>query len=167
MEGFSRISSGAFNVDTFEIIDISWTNLSVIEDNAFVSTNNFDNNFILKLINNPLLSSYSFTEKSFSNILKPTKLYLGHHYYHRDTLITYLPEKTFLPFLWVSPNNLIGLFGVNLDCNDCRNAWLKNHTMELKRIMRAVRLTTLKPLTCANKRNFDDERNFNDCTLFF
>ena len=73
-EQFSRISSNAFNVDNITVIEISSTNISVIEDNAFFSQKTLDNNLILKLRKNPLLRGDSFTDKAFSNIHKPTEL---------------------------------------------------------------------------------------------
>ena len=151
-EKFSRISSGSFNVDNFEVIEFYWTNISVIEDNAFFSHTTVDNDFMLNLMDNRLLSGDSFAEKAFSNIGKPTKLYLGDYLGPNDywkSSITYLPEKTFLPFLEISDKNRIVLNGVNyhLDCTDCRNAWLKNNTKELKKLSDGY-----SPVTCANKK---------------
>ena len=181
-ERFTRISSAAFNVDNIDYIDIWGTNISVIEDNAFYSkkksvwtfgywTQWLDNDFILQLMDNHQLSGDSFAPKAFSNIHKPTKLYFGHdeNVFDDDnslTSITYLPEKTFLPFLQISDNNLVLLEGFPLDCNDCRNAWLKNNPNELKKVFTKIyiEINHYSLLRCPNNKKFDDEVNFNNCT---
>ena len=85
------------------------------------------------------------------------------------TRITYLPEKTFLPFLQMSDNNRIEDYGLHLECNDFRNTWLKNKPNELKNIRTADRekhwtLHSLE-LRCANNKNFNKENNFSNCTI--
>ena len=164
-EKFSRIASGAFNVDNFFDIFISLTNISIIEDNAFYSEEASDNVLTLDLLGNRLLSGDSFADKAFSNIGKPTKLYLGNlvgNNTYWKTPITYLPEKTFLPFLKISNENRIVLnkMDYHLDCNDCRNAWLKNNPNELKKVNDGS-----SPLICANKKKIDDGDNFQNCTI--
>ena len=182
-EHFSRISSGAFNVDTIKGIFIWATNISVIEDNAFYSqkksfwtfdfwTNWSQNDFSLYLKYNPLLSGDSFAQKAFSNINKPTKLYLGYFASNDDFSwkSAYLPEKTFLPFLQISDKNQV-LFQESddfpLDCNDCRNAWLKNNPNELKKVLtkKDNKDESYSQLRCANNKKFDEEDNFNNCTI--
>ena len=119
-------------------------------------------------MDNRLLSGDSFAEKAFSNIAKPTKLYLGHFANDDDywkTPIKYLPEKTFLPFLQISDKNRLVLNGVDnyhLDCNDCRNAWLKNNPKELTKVSDAF-----FPLECGNKKKLDDKDNFQNCTTIY
>ena len=168
-DGFSRISSGAFNVDNFDRIEICGTNISVIEDNAFYSDNTLDNDLILDLKDNRLLSGHSFAPKAFSNIRKPTKFYLADQYWNilLQTPITYLPEKTFLPFLQMSDNNRIELSEFHLDCNDCRNAWLKNNPNQLNKVMIVKNKLTdndLPQSTCNNEK-LKDKDNFNNCTI--
>ena len=149
------------------MITFYWTNISMIEDNAFFTQKTLNDDFVLNMLDNRLLSGDSFAEKAFSNIHKPTTLYLGQfvgdtNYW--NTPITYLPEKTFLPLLKISDKNQIQLQGENyhLDCNDCRNAWLKNNPKELKKVNDGF-----LALTCANKKKLDDEGNFKNCTILY
>ena len=166
---FSRISSGAFNVDNIENIEFFWTNISVIEDNAFFTQKTSDNGLVLNLMDNPLLCSETFADKAFSYIHKPNKLYLGHYVPDNDywkTCIKYLPEKTFLPFLQISDKNRLVLNWIDdyhLDCNDCRNAWLKNNPNELKKVNEGYFALQYDK---SNKK-LDDNDNFKNCTIFY
>ena len=141
----------------------------MIVDNAFFSQKTSDNEFVLNQMDNPLLCSDSFADNAFSNINKLTKLYLRHYVHYNDfwkSCIKYLPEKRFLPFLQISDINRLVLNGIDdyhLDCNDCRNAWLKNNPKELKKVNEGY-----FALQCdKSNKKLDDNDNFKNCTIFY
>ena len=68
----------------------------------------------------------------------------------------YLDEHTFKSFLNANPQNRIDMFSVRLDCNNCKNFWIRKHPDLWERIVR---------LQCSNKKQINDPDNFKNCTL--
>ncbi len=87
---------------------------------------------------------------SFENLRKPTDLRLNH------TFITYLDENIFLPFLQSNDKNLITFESDDkLNCDDCRNYWLRKefHLLGNK--------TNISK--CTNGKSFLSNDNFVHC----
>ena len=128
-----------------------------IPDNAFHFTNKSDKHLMLCFRDSPGITNSLFTEKSLLNINRPTTVRFasGMLSSNPSTQMTFLNEKVFLPFLLENNWNTIELNGVDFDCNDCRNYWLKKNPKALSKV---------NLLKCSNKKAFNDAANFKNCT---
>jgi hypothetical protein len=108
-----------FSLNHLNELSVDLNYLDFIPKDAFHFEKESNENLRLWLTANKLNDS-SFEIGSFDNLRKPTILNLGY------TLITYLDEKIFSPFLELNHQNFIGFHASDeLNCDDCRNYWLK------------------------------------------
>jgi hypothetical protein len=106
-----------FSLNHLNELSVDANNLDFIPKDAFHFEKESNEDLVLMMVANNLNDS-SFEIGSFDNLRKPTLLYLD------NTLMTYLDEKIFSPFLELNHQNFIK-FNYGLNCDDCRNYWLK------------------------------------------
>ena len=100
----------------------------------------------------PKINNTNFQVGSLTGIDRPTRLILATS--TKRNVLTYLNEKIFLPFLLDNSKNIIELVGEGLDCQDCRNIWIKNNPALLKKILN---------FSCADGKRIMDCDNFKNC----
>ena len=121
-----------------------------IPKNAFNFKNPSNETLYLSLFENPI-NSTSFAFNSLINSKRPIRLNMSF------TNITYLDEKIFLPFFVKNNKNLLYLFGVKIDCMDCRNYWLIKYKEYISRISQ---MKCSNGNQILNKKNFKDRQNY-------
>ena len=127
-----------------------------IPNNAFQFTNKSDDHLLISFSDSPGLSNSVFTEKSLLKINRPSTIRFGSWSGSKPSKqMTFLNEKVFLPFLLDNDKNAIDMNGVDFDCNDCRNYWLKKNTKALSKVIM---------IKCSNKKAFNDAANFKNCS---
>ena len=150
---FERIGEKAFEeLRTIRFIDIVNTSISYIPDNIFVFKSS-DIRLHIGLFYNQI-NGTGFSAGAFANIGRPAKIhFMGFIDDNDSDRIKFLDKNVFQPFLDANKDNKIVLKYEVLDCNDCRNQWLKN----------AEYANRVYLLRCSNERPFDSEENFISC----
>ena len=123
-----------------------------IDSNAF----NFDKHSDKKLViefNDCHINGSAFAEYSFNGTKTETVLVFNNTI--GTSQLKYLDEKVFENFMNdVDELNQIYLVNNELDCEDCKNVWLRKH-MKLQ--------SKIKPLKCSNGLDFNAFDTFNKC----
>ena len=154
-ESFAKLGTKAFaqlnNLTKIEFFYLR--SFEHIPDFAFEFEQPSDQTLNITFGDSVAISSSIFSAKTFVNIRRPTRLTFF-NYYNGPQRITYLDEKVFLPFLLENSKNVVELITEELNCNDCRNYWMKQHSVISNRI-------TFQG--CTNKRPLNYPGNFNNC----
>ena len=145
-----------YNFHNLEKIRITCNEMKKLKKDTFTmkpSSKYLTIDFSDPMFQEPKIDSSSFDVDSLTGINRPTKLVLATS--AQRNVLTYLDEKVFKPFLLDNSKNLIELYGRGIDCQDCRNFWIKNNPSLLKKILN---------FSCANGKGIYDCKNFNNCT---
>ena len=132
---------------------ISYTSIDYIPEYAFEFEEESNQTLSLTFDDNIFLNNSSFHQDSFKHFKIPVFITLGEPANHFE----YLDEKVFKNFLNSNPQNGVEMRYQRIDCNNCKNLWLKNQDPDiLQRLLR---------LKCSNKKALNDPDNFKNCTL--
>ena len=149
-QSISKLGHRAFSsLRNIRSIEIGNTSIHTIPDGAFEFEESTNTTLYVQLKYNRLIDGSSFTNGSLSNIKRPVNIGFG----FKDNNITYLDEKIFRLFLDSNQANHLDMQYQPLDCQDCRNVWLRNSTYH-KRISQ---------LKCSNGKLVDEAGNFEKC----
>ena len=86
------------------------------------------------------------------HIQRPTHLYIG--IVSKQDQFKYYDEKVFLPFLILNEHNIIDTLYEEIDCNDCRNYWIKIYPRLTSRIFN---------FSCVESGTIDGIKNIEKC----
>jgi hypothetical protein len=138
----SKINSYAFsNLSALNSIEISDSKLDYAEfaENAFALDKPIEHHdekfrfgffikFNIQIVSNHLipdkLNSSIFKKGAFSGTKLPATIWMDGSII--NSTLDYLAEDVFYRFLQENPKNTIQLKFLEIDCNDCRNAWIRN-----------------------------------------
>ena len=153
-QNFQSIGEKAFHeLNRITFIDIINTSISQIPDNIFVFKNS-DIKLNIGLFYNQM-DGTSFSAGAFTNIGRPADFhYMGVVDDLDSDRIKFLDQKVFEPFFKANKQNMVVLKYEVLDCNDCRNKWLRDKPEYGNRV---------EILRCSNRRTFDSQDNFASC----
>ena len=73
----------------------------------------------------------------------------------KDSSIQYLDQKVFEPFLLTKAANKIQKWTGSLNCDDCRNYWMKKNPSLFKKFVNPQ---------CSNEYAVDNPENFKKCS---
>lgn len=91
------------------------------------------------LYNNPKLTK--FDGQAFTQMGRPVTLDFSGERFISGSFKNQLPvleEKVFLPFLKANELNNIEMKGQQIDCTDCRNAWIKKDPKLTERVVNGM-----------------------------
>ena len=146
-----KIHDNAFYfLNNLTYVELWDTNIDVISKNTFAFELNSDQNLTIRFRNCKFMSTFNIDRYTFFNSRRHIILDIS------GNAIPYLDEKAFLTFLLADERNVI-ITDQLLDCNDCRNVWLRNYRIIDKRI---------NNLTCSNRKLLNDSSNFISCNNF-
>ena len=145
-----------YNFHNLEKIRITCNELKQLKTDTFTmkpSRKYLTIDFSDPMFQKPKMNSSSFDVGSLTGINRPTKLVLATS--AERHVLTYLDEEIFKPFLLDNSKNLIELNGKGIDCQDCRNIWIKDNPALLRKILN---------FKCANGEDIQNCKNFNNCS---
>lgn len=153
-ESIKTIGEKAFHdLKTIRFIDIVNTSLSYIPDNVFVFEKSERKVGICLFYNQ--LEGNGFSAGALAHIGRPAEFhFMGHLESENSDKIKFLDQNSFEPFFKADPHNTVVFKYEVLDCNDCRNKWLKTTPEYGNRVT---------PLKCSNGIKFDSQANFAKC----
>jgi Leucine-rich repeat (LRR) protein len=154
--GIKHLGGMAFyESNNLELLDLSNNPIETIPYMAFQMKNPSNKRLEIDLDFMDILNGLGFKDSSLSYIRRPTILSIV-----GNLGFTYLNESVFKPFLESNPENRIHIknslsFVENsIDCNDCKNYWIKKDPKFLGKI----------DLThCSNGKEFMNSSNFAKC----
>ncbi len=135
-----------YDLNNLTYLSFKFSLIDSIPKNAFNLRNDsiFTLSLMLQFSN---LNGSSFENGSLNNLKRPTDLELG-----GNTRLTYLDQTIYQPFFESNAKKSL-FFGESkeIDCNDCRNYWLKKDPKYSNRTDLTI---------CLNGRKYKDSRNF-------
>ena len=148
----SSIGSNAFSAfNNLNDINFLKSNIKSIEKNAFTFEKYSDQKLMIEF-QDCVIDGTVFGNNFFDGLKRPTNLILNNTV--QPNMVKHLNEKAFLTFLSENGHNTITLVNNLLDCNDCRNAWLREQ-QELQ--------SRVNPIKCLDGKDFNDFKNFKNC----
>ena len=148
----TKLGGHAFSkLTALRMLHILQTSIDLIPERAFEFNEVSKQSLTLYLGFNKLLNSSRFARHSLERFKRPTKIQF---IYAGDSIFGYLDEKIFQPFLKANPENQIASYIGFLDCNDCRNSWLKKNHELIKQVIH---------LPCTNQKKINDSSSFANC----
>ena len=145
---FTKIDDNAFySLNNLTELRIWDTKNQLISKNVFAFERKSDEVLTIRLTNCTFMKNFNFEQDAFLNLKRPANLIIN------GNGNPYLEEKVFLPFLLADERNVLTTDQL-LDCNDCRNVWLKKYKAIHNRV---------KSLTCSNSKLLTDSSNFVKC----
>jgi hypothetical protein len=141
-----------YDLTNLKILYLHFNPLEYISTNAFNFKNDSNQTLEIHFDQIKTLNGSSFAIDSFSNIKRPTELYI-----YNNPNLTFYGERIFLPFLASNPQNKLVVSDINpkIDCNDCRNYWIVKETKFLSRFKNLIH--------CSNNNNIINSTNFKNC----
>ena len=146
-----KIGDNAFaSLNSLQYLGIFDTSIDSIPEYAFNFEKDSVTSLTIALARNTKLTSAGFHKNSLIHIKRATFLGVG----NGANNFEYLDETTFMGFLNQTSANIINMLYTNMDCNNCKNYWLRKHPKLLSQ---------LYYLKCSNGKQFDDPANFSSC----
>ena len=148
-QSIKKLGNNAFSVlKNLSVLSLVSTSIDFIPENAFEFNEESNQSLTLYLLNNKFLNSSGLSTNSLTKLKRPTKLEI-------DILKTnYLNQKIFEPYLLTNTQNVIKIWSGFIDCQDCRNYWIKRNASFLKRLIETK---------CSNQKLLNDTDNFKNC----
>ena len=151
----TRLGNNVFSgFKNLELIEIHMTSIDYISENAFEFYQDSNQRLTLYLWRNSFFRNNEFAENSLTKFRRPTTIRIQPDSINGFHMI--IQEKAFLPFLKSDDRNKIEL-QLSLDCDDCRNYWIKRNPNLIEQIIN---------LSCENSK-WNDPVNFSKCKTIF
>ena len=154
IEGFSfkKIGSRPFySLRNLGQLDIFNTGIDYIPEYAFEFEE--ESNQIMGLrLGITQMNSSSFHQDSLTHFRRPIFM----HVFFQGNHFEYLDENVFKFFLKSNPKNMIFMNDVKIDCDNCKNYWLRKRENSLM-------IDRIESLSCSNNKKFNNLDNFNEC----
>lgn len=148
----SNIWETAFSrLNNLKWLTITNTLVHFIPENAFDFNEESEQQLTIRLYGNKYLNNSGFSENSLTRLKRPTTINLDSGY---KPSFVYLDQRIFEPFLLSNAKNIIKLYELSLDCNDCKNYWLQQHPNLHGQVLNS---------RCSNGNPLDDPTNFIGC----
>ena len=103
------------------------------------------------MLKNKYLNRSGISEHSLEKLKRPTIVDLDPP---SSNYFSYLDQKIFQTFLMANAKNQIEMSEWSLNCNDCRNYWLKRESGFLKQLIKSK---------CSSGKDLNDTANFINC----
>ena len=148
----SIIGSNAFSyLNNLDNILFNQVDIKSIERYAFSFEKSSDNKLFIEF-QNCVINGFVFGNNSFDGLKRPTYLIFNNTL--KPNMVKHLNELSFLNFLLENGHYKIILINNELDYNDCRNAWIRQHEELQPRIIH---------LKCLDGKDFNYFKNFKNC----
>ena len=128
------------------------TSIDLIPENAFKFNEESNQTLFVDLTKNKFLNSTVFSVNSLTKFKRSARIIID---MPKDSAIQYLNQKIFEPFLLSKVDNKVAIWTGSLNCDDCRNYWLKRNPNLLKQLVDA---------RCTSGKSISDPINFKNCS---
>ena len=153
-KSIKKLGNNAFSLlKGLTSLTLESTSIDFIPENAFEFNEVSNESLTIERTHNKHLNITGFSMHSLTKLKRPTYISID---IPNNSSFQYLDQKIFEPFLLSNDNNAIQIWTGSIDCNDCRNYWMKKNPTLLKRLIK---------INCSNHNPLNDTVNFKGCNI--